>query len=62
LDRDQVGHLPVVLIAPEFGAVGHVDQVGLDRQGIAALRDPAHQNGVNVELFAHFLALMSRPL
>ena len=62
LHRDQVGNLAVELVAPKFGAVGHVDQIGLDRQSIAALRDPAHQHGVNVEFLADFLGVDVAPL
>ena len=57
LHRDQVGNLAVELVAPKFGAVGHVDQIGLDRQSVSALRDPAHQHGVNVEFLADFLGI-----
>src|SRR5205085_12257097 len=57
LNGNQIRHFPRVLIPPELGAVGNPDQIGLNRQSVPALRDPAHQYGVNIEFLTHFLGV-----
>src|SRR5262249_32775134 len=62
LDREYVGNLPVVAIAPDLRAIARAHQLGLYNETIALLRDPAGHNGVDVELLSQGLWLDILPL
>jgi len=57
-----VGHLGSVVRAPEFRPVGGVDEIGLNSQFPAMLRDAAHQHGADSKLLADFLRKFLIPL
>ena len=62
LHRQQVGHLPVILIAPQLRSVRHVHKVRVNRNHVAALRNLAHQQRIHIQLFAYLLCIDLVPL
>jgi hypothetical protein len=46
LEREDVGWLPAVLLAPDVAVVGGIYEFGTNRQVVASLCDPAYPDGV----------------
>ena len=57
LQRENVGRLPAVLLAPDVAVVAGVDQFGTDFQVIAALHDAALENGANAQRLPNGLGI-----
>ena len=58
LDRQDVGHVAIVLLAPQHGAIARVHQLGSDRERVDALHQPAFQHGAHPQLPADFLDIL----
>src|SRR4029077_974845 len=50
-----VGHLASIVRTPKLSAIPRIDQVGLNAQFAAMLRDTSHQNGTHLKLLANLL-------
>ncbi len=62
LHGQDVGDRAIVLRAPELRAFLSVHKLRLDDQRVAALQQPAGENGADAELLAHFLRVGLFPL
>src|SRR5258708_36665704 len=50
LERENVGDLSVVSLAPKLRSLGHIGQLRADHQSLAALDDPACQHDAYIQL------------
>src|SRR5215813_9041637 len=50
LEREDVGDLPVVPLAPELRSLHHIHQLGADHQSIAPLHNPSREYDTHVQL------------
>ena len=53
-----VGHLAVIVLTPEFGAVGGAYKVGLNGDVIAMLHDAAREQRTNLKRLTDFLRIV----
>src|SRR5206468_10904245 len=50
LDREDVGELPVVPLAPKLRSLDDIDQLRTDHQSLSSLDDPAREHDAHVQL------------
>jgi len=53
LKLGDIGEFAGVVRAPEFGAIGRIDQIGIDAEFVTVLGNATHNNCTNLERFAN---------